>query len=378
VEFERPCGYFLSLVAFATYLPVREDFYQSQGGRYAADAEDLLFNGPFQLTSWVHGASLKMEKNELYWDKDKIKLNAIQCAYITSDTTALLNLFKDGEIAIAELDSETLKSALNERYKIRKFLNGRLRYLAFNHRQDRIPRNLNFRKAVQAAFDPQILVDKVIAIPGTEPGYSIIPFWLKGVADNFRKEYPEKRAAIDVGQAKEYLEKARQELGLETFPPLVLLCDDTPTITKQAEYLQGVFKETLGLEIKIDKQIFKQRLAKANAGDFDLMIGGWLPDYDDPMTYADLFASWNENNSGKYANSEYDKLIDIANNSVDQKVRMDAMGKCQDIIFNDVGVLPLYEGAINYVQNNNIKGIVRSVTGVDPTYTYSNVVKPKE
>ena len=47
VEFERPVAFFDKLVAFPTYFPIREDFYASRGGRYAADAEDLLFNGPF-------------------------------------------------------------------------------------------------------------------------------------------------------------------------------------------------------------------------------------------------------------------------------------------------------------------------------------------
>ena len=57
VEFENPIAYFDKLVAFA-HLSARsrEDFYESRDGRYAADAADLLFNGPFMLASWVHGA----------------------------------------------------------------------------------------------------------------------------------------------------------------------------------------------------------------------------------------------------------------------------------------------------------------------------------
>ena len=31
---------------------------------------DLLYNGPFALASWVHGASLRFEKNPTYWDRD--------------------------------------------------------------------------------------------------------------------------------------------------------------------------------------------------------------------------------------------------------------------------------------------------------------------
>ena len=52
VHLERPVPYFDKLVAFATYNPINEAFYRSREGRYAADADDLLFNGPFTIASW--------------------------------------------------------------------------------------------------------------------------------------------------------------------------------------------------------------------------------------------------------------------------------------------------------------------------------------
>src|SRR5688572_14063596 len=55
VEFERPVAFFDKLVAFGLYYPIREDFYTGRNGRYAAGAEDLIFNGPFAMTRWVHG-----------------------------------------------------------------------------------------------------------------------------------------------------------------------------------------------------------------------------------------------------------------------------------------------------------------------------------
>jgi len=375
VDFEYPCGYFLGLAAFATYYPVREDFYKSKGSKYAAEASDLLFNGAFKLTEWIHGASLRMEKNENYWNKKAVTLSVIACPYITADTTALLNLFKDDKIVVAELDSETIKTAMRSKMKIRKFDSGRLRYIVFNQRKGRVPANLNFRKALRAVFDPQIFADKVVGVPGTLPGRSVMPAFLQGVDDKFRKEYPAPEHKVDPAAAKEYLAKAKKELGLDAFPPLVLLCDDTPSIAKMGEYLQGLFGDKLGLNIKLDKQIFKQRLAKASAGDFDMVIGGWLPDYDDPNTYAELFASWNENNDGKWKNAVYDENIRIASKSVDPKVRMEAFAKCQQAIIDDVGVLPLFEGSVVYVQHKKVKGISRSVTGFNPNYIYAKISK---
>lgn len=77
VELENPLAYFDKLVAWYTYMPIREDFFLSRNGRYAADAEDLIFNGPFRLTRWVHSASLRFEKNPSYWNREAIKLDVI-------------------------------------------------------------------------------------------------------------------------------------------------------------------------------------------------------------------------------------------------------------------------------------------------------------
>ncbi len=375
VTFERPCGYFLGLMAFGSYFPVREDFYHAQGERYAADKENLLFNGPFKLTHWVHGAALRLEKNEYYWDKEAIQLNEIDMPYITSDSLARFNLFKDGKIASTGLDSETLKNALQNKFKIRKFSDGAIFYQEFNYRKGRPTANKNLRKAMQLVFDPNELVDKVIAVPGNIPARSLIPLWVKGVNDKFRKEYPAKSITVDVSQAKKHLELAKKELGLAEIPPLVLLVGDSPTAAKQAEYMQNLYKRTLGLDIKIDKQIFKQRLAKMSAGDFDIVSAGWGPDFDDPMTFADLFASWNENNNGRYSNPEYDKWVRAAQNSADPKVRMDAFAKLQDIIIEDVVILLQYERGSVYVQNRKLKGVSRRVIGADPSYVYARVVE---
>ena len=83
----------------------------------------------------------------------------------------------------------------------------------------------------------------------------------------------------------------------------------------------------MGVEIKIDKQIFKQRLAKSKAGDFDLLSAGWGPDYNDPMTFADLFASWNQNNRGRFESKRYDALVAEAQSTTDKKRRAAIFGE---------------------------------------------------
>ena len=225
------------------------------------------------------------------------------------------------------------------------------------------------RKALQLVTDPSELVNKVMKIPGNIPGKSLFPLYLQGVHGRFRQEYPAPEWHVDIPKARAELAQARRELGVAKIPPLALLSDDSPIASEEGEYLQDLYKRTLGLDIRIDKQIFKQRLAKSRAGDFDLLLGGWGPDYVDPMTFADLFASWNINNRGRYDSPKLDHWVHAAQNSLDTKTRMDAFGKIQQILFDDVVIIPMYERGVVYVQDPRLKGVVRRVLPPDPDYT---------
>ena len=373
VDLERPIAFFDKLTAFSTYYPVRQDFYESRGGRYGADADQLLYNGPFVMTSWVHGQSLDLRKNPRYWDKERIRLDRINVAYIVSDANAVLNLFKDGKIAMASLTAENLAEAMEQRWHINRFMDGSVFFTEFNHRPDRLTRNHNLRQAMLLAQDPHELIYKVIKIPGYLPGESLFPVFLDGVRGKFRAEYPAPEHRMDVARARQHLEKARLELGLDEFPPLVMLTGDNPVSNIQSEYFQALFKKNLGLEIKIDRQIFKQRLDKMTKGQFDMVLAGWAPDYNDALTFGDLFASWNLNNRGRYANPEYDRLVRIAQGSLDQKVRMDAFDGMQRIIYDDAVVIVNYERGQAYVSDPRVKGIVRRAVGAAQDYTYAYI-----
>ena len=111
------------------------------------------------------------------------------------------------------------------------------------------------------------------------------------------------------------------------------------------------------------------------SGDFDIVAAGWGPDFNDPMTFADLFASWNENNRGRYANDEYDRQVRLAQDSADPAERMAAFAEIQRVIFEDVAILPQYERGSVYVQHPKLKGVVRNIIGTDPDYTHARVAE---
>ena len=369
VELERPVAFFDKMVTFQTYFPLREDFYRATEGRYGADAWEMLYTGPFVITSWVHGASLLLDRNPHYWNQDEISLDQINIGYITADATARLNFFKDQRIAEAVLSAENLDEALRQRWHIKRQMDGTLFYLEFNHRDNRFTRNRNLRRAMQLVVDMEELVYKVTKLPGYLVGESLFPVWLPGIEGKFREEFPAPELQLNHALALEHLALAKQELGIDRFPPLSLLAGDSTVADIQSEWLQGVLKTKLGLDVKIDKQIFKQRLAKMTRGEFDMVLSGWGPDYDDPLTFGDLFASWNLNNRGRYASEEMDRLVAVAQESVDPTTRMRAFADIQQLAFDDVVLLPMYERGNTYVVHPQLKNAKRRVLGAEIDYT---------
>ena len=366
IDLARPVPFFDKTLVFPTFLPIREDFYNATNGRFGADADQLLYNGPFQISQWVHGSSMTFKRNPHFWNQDEIHLDAIHVPYITSDATASLNFFKDDKIAITGLQAENLIEAMRMGWQIRQHRDGTVFFLEFNHRQGRVTDNVNLRRALQLALDMDEMVYKVTKLPGYEPGVSLFPGWLMGEEKLLRQEYPPEKITPDASLAKQHLQKALQELGLSKPPTLVLLTGDNPISSVQSEWVQQTLKTKLGINAKIDKQIFKQRLAKMTSGEFDIVLAGWGPDYNDPLTFGDLFASWNKNNRGQYNSPELDALIDIAQSRLEPAVRMQAFGDIQQHLIDQAVLLPMYERGVTYVVDPRVKQLKRRVIGPDP------------
>ena len=213
-------------------------------------------------------------------------------------------------------------------------------------------------------------MQRIIKLPGALPGASLSPSWLDGVRGRFRDEFPAPPSRANPELARNYLAKARQDLG--ELPPLAMLTDSSSTARKQAEYLQESYRSRLGLAVKIDQQVFKERLEKMRTGAFDLVISGWGPDFADPLTFVDL-VSRTPNNHGRYENPALDEWLAIGQLSDSPQERMEAFDKIQRIVDEDAVILPLFETGSVYVRHPRLKGVVRRAVGFDPDLRHARI-----
>ncbi len=357
ITLSRPIPYLLEVLLGTPYLPLKQSFVEAQDGKFGADASRLLSNGPYILSDWQHSASVKLKANPHYWNAEAHHLSAINYNYITSDIRALLNVFKSEELATLTLDDTTMKDASNARLKIRQARTSCMDMLTLNHRAERPTSNRNLRLALQATFDADVYVRQVIGTPANRPTWSVFTSHNQGVKRRFPREYPPRRPELSADKARTYMALARDELGGE-IPPLVLLANEGQD--KRVEYLQGLFANQLGLDVKIDKQTFKQAIAKLINGDFDLAQSGFCSGtLRDPAYIAGLFESTGTYNDGRFNNAEYDALLEKTRSTLDPKIRMDAFGQMQQILIDEVAVLPTRETGLIFVQHDRLTDVRR-------------------
>jgi oligopeptide transport system substrate-binding protein len=139
-------------------------------------------------------------------------------------------------------------------------------------------------------IDRQALVNKVIAAPGTRPTAQFLPVMVARIyAPTSQQRYLRTGYWPGTAQHCSAAEKRTGHAG--ALPPSHSVSSTTPHLRYgKPNTCSAILQQTLGIQLIIDKQIFKQKLAKLNSGDFDLALSAWGPDYNDPMTFADLLA----------------------------------------------------------------------------------------
>jgi oligopeptide transport system substrate-binding protein len=140
----------------------------------------------------------------------------------------------------------------------------------------------------------------------------------------------------DPEKAKELWQKGVEEVGEN--PTISYLSYDTSVSRDISTFLQSEY-EKIGAKIEVNVQPYNRALELQETGDFQLSQFGWIGDYDDPMTFLDLWLSDASFNTQNYKNPRYDELITAAQESTDLKKRMEMLLEAERILVEDDAAL---------------------------------------
>lgn len=369
--------YFLEVCAFPATFPVRQDVTTKDDGtpndQWTFDVATYLCNGPYKLTAWNHNSEIVMEPNEQYYDAANLGPDKITFK-LMDDQNAMLSGFNSGELDFIEdvPQAELPDLIASGDLKIVDYIGT---YYVCYQTQKAPFDDPRVRQAFTLAVDRTFIVDKVTQA-GQVPANGFVPAGVYDAAgstgDDFRTvggAYYSIEGDADYSyeanceKARELLADAGYPNG-EGFPVVEYLYNTSDAHKAVAEALQNMWETELGVKVTLNNQEWAVFLQTRKDGNYSIARNGWIADYNDPMSFLDMWLTGGGNNDAQYANADYDAKIQEAKNTTDPAARMKLMHEAENIIMGqDWALNPLYFYTQKYMLSDRVGGMFYTPLG---------------
>lgn len=342
VDLDKPMSYFPMLLTHHSTYPLRKDVVEKHGDKWTAP-ENIVTLGAYKLKIWEHDKALVMERNDDYYG-EKAKTKYVY-GYMINEFSTALNLIERGKLDFQqELPAKELPQ-LRQKPGFKQSSSLLTYYYGFNTKKPPFD-NLKVRKAFAHAVDRKQVTDLLNA--GHAPLSGWIPTGMLGYENERGLKFDPKLAAQLLDEAGY---KDRSKLS-----KITLAFNSNENHQRIAENVQAQLKKNLGVEVQIANEEWKVYLKRLQNDTPNIYRMGWLADYPDPSTFADLMTSYSENNHTGWGSKKYDELNSIAASSLDKEKRKSAYSQLQKILTEeDVPVLPIYSGVRHIMLTERVK-----------------------
>jgi oligopeptide transport system substrate-binding protein len=376
VKLTSAVPYFLELCAFPTYYPVQKATIDKGGDAWATEAKTYISNGAYVMKEWVHDSYILLEKNKNYWNAKAVGPETIKFI-LMDDDSAILAAFEKGEILFAD----TMPNAEIEALKKTEFYfqSGQLGTYYVSYNCEKAPFNdPRVRQALTLAIDRDFIVKK-IGQAGQVPAGAFVSIGMSDAdpTKEFRTvggDYYDPNAsanAANIAKAKELLAQAGFPDG-KGFPVFEYLYNTSSGHKAIAEALQNMWKTNLNISCELVSQEWNTFLQTRKNGEYQVARNGWLADYNDPISFLDMWITGGGNNDAQWSNTEYDKLISEVKASGDRNTRFTKMHQAEDILFEEWVLCPIYYYVDIFLKSPKLDGFFNSPLGFK-NFIYSSV-----
>ena len=360
VELTNPTPFFLELCAFWTLAVVPQKTIEQHGDQWCL-SKPLPVSGSHKLGFWNVRDRIRLIKNENYWDASNTKNNIVDFLPVESPSTAI-NLFEANQADVIwdkSLIPSELIDALSTRPTFHKFDFLGSYFLRFNTTKKPLD-DSRVRKALSLSINKRMIVEKY-----TKGGERMANHFVPPGTGEYISPTGQNH---DIQLAKELIAEAGFPDG-KGFPSNFEYLFNSSELNRNiAVELQRMWKENLGIKIKLRQAENKVYLASQSALDYHISRSSWIGDYNDPNTFLDMFMSQNGNNRTGWKNSQYDQIIRTANTITNSTKRYKLFQKAEDILINkELPIFPLffYVG-INIYHPDRIGGISPNILDIHP------------
>ena len=414
VTLKNAVPYWNELLAFPAYFPVREDVVANES--WATEAATYVNNGPYTLSKWDHNSVITLTKNPNYVDADSITMNEINF-YLSDDANNMLTNFENGSWQMIDDVPTNEIASLKQNYPDQFIVEGQLGtyYVCWNTNEDILPASAGLkgaeaekakqeiRNAVSLLFDRNYIVNE-IGQAGQVPAASFVAMGLTDSdgsqfylnANGGKGYYAVDEASLQsnfdsaVETLKKYYTYDEASGKFTDFPAMTYLYNTSEGHKAIGEYLQSALAQ-VGITMNLENQEWNTFLETRKNGDFSIARNGWLADYNDPISFLDMWVTASGNNDvqfGKGANKDvkaysidltdlgydtnvtdgtwaetYDVVIADIKSCTDDKTRYELMHRAEDLLMSTGCICPLYFYTDIYMLDSSVKGFFSNPLG---------------
>ena len=358
--------YWNELMAFPTYYPVREDVVADEG--WATEAATYVGNGPYTLTGWEHNSVITMTKNENYYDAENVTMETLNF-YLSDDSNNMLANFKSGDWQLIDDVPTNEIATLKTDYPDEFVVTGQIGtyYVCWNINAEILPAGSTLtgdeaekakeeiRNAIALLFDRNYIVNEV-AQGGQVPASSFVAMGLTnpdgtqfyetaGHDDSYPGYYDVSEDSFEsnfnsaIETLKKYYTYDESAQKFTDFPSLTYLYNTNDSHKAIAEYLQGALS-TVGIDMKLENQEWNTFLNTRKQGDYSIARNGWLADYNDPISFLDMWISDSGNNDVQFGKGENESVaiynLDLTPYGYDTKVENGTWAETYDVLISTI------------------------------------------
>lgn len=312
--------------------------------------------GPYTVSEWIHDSSMTLVKNPFWPGSDSIPQAKIDEVHlIMEDAPAALadyeadNIDYFSPVPISDIDRVKTDPALSAEYK--QALDTCSYYYGFNTKAPFVD-DVRVRRALSLAVDRQSLIDNVVKGGQIPAQWFTVP----GVAGGPTLEkYPDLGVKYDPETAKAELQSYLDEKKLTADQlDITLMFNTNSAHQKIAEAIQQMWKDTLGINVKLENQETKVFWATIKGRETpQISRNGWCQDYPDANNFTrDVFAVGGSQNPAEdgvpyggsnWNNGAFEKLVKDAAVEQDPDKRMQMYADAEKILVSDdMVIIPIY------------------------------------
>jgi len=338
ITLATPAPYLPTLLSHPATCPVHRPTLQRQPQAIARPGT-MIGNGAFVLKEWVPAAYILMVRNHHYWNDQATRLEGVRYLLI-SDENAELARYRGGELQVTYVvprgQFDWIRAHLADQLHISPQLS--TYYYGFNLRRAPFQDAPKLRRALSLVIDREKLTRLVLRV-GELPAYG----WVPPGVENYTSqsfEYAEQPMQARIAEAQ----RLYREAGYSSEKPLAfeLRYNAGEVHTKLAVAIASMWKEALGVDVRLTQVEFKSLLQDIDGGDVEMFRSSWVGDYNDAYTFAQVLKSNFGVNLTHYSSLHYDALLDSAARQQDPLLRGALLEEAERVMLADHPLLPLY------------------------------------